>query len=112
LKRSVVLVEEEKIGPGIVGDGDVGPAVIVEVGEDDAHALRFGFADSRRFAYVGEGAVVIVVIELGLLPLVVSGMAVGAVAGAMLAAVEIIFGRPLDVVGDHQIEPAIFVVVK
>src|SRR5713101_3531987 len=39
-------------------------------------------------------------------------MAVGTIAGAMLAAVEIILGRPLDVVGDHEIEPAVFVVVK
>src|SRR5258708_38055794 len=39
-------------------------------------------------------------------------MAVRTVAGAMFATVKIILGRPLDVIGDYQIEPAIFVVVK
>src|SRR6266404_6711127 len=39
-------------------------------------------------------------------------MAVGAVAGAVLAAPNIIFRRPLDVIGDDEIEPAIFVIVK
>src|SRR5712664_2136484 len=39
-------------------------------------------------------------------------MAVRTVAGAMFATVKIILGGPLDVIGDHQIEPAIFVVVK
>src|SRR5579864_1840736 len=39
-------------------------------------------------------------------------MAVGSIARAMLAAVKIIFRRPLDVIGDHQIQPAIPVVIK
>src|SRR6266852_665976 len=46
LKGAVMLVDKKKIRPGIVGNGDVGPAVIVEVSEDDAHAFRFRFADS------------------------------------------------------------------
>src|SRR5258706_13847419 len=61
---AVVIVEKKKIGPGVVGDGDIGPAVVVEIGEDDAHALCFRFADAGRIADIGEGAVVIVVIEL------------------------------------------------
>ena len=42
LKRSVVFIKKEKIRPGIIGNGDVGPAVIVEVGEDHTHAFGFG----------------------------------------------------------------------
>jgi len=59
-----VIVQKKKIGPGVVGDGDVGPTVVVEIGEDDAHALCFGLANAGRIADVGEGAVAIVVIEL------------------------------------------------
>ena len=41
-----MLVDEKKIRPGVVGDGDVGPAVVVEIGEDHAHSFGFGFADA------------------------------------------------------------------
>ena len=72
----------------------------------------FGLADAGSVAHVGESAVMIVVIELDLLAFVISGMTVGAVAGAPLAAPDIVLRRPLDVVGDDQIEPAIFVVIE
>ena len=111
-KGSVVLVEKQKIRPGVVGDGDVGPAVVVEVGQHHAHALGFRLAHAGRVAHVGEGSVVIIVVELGLLPFVVAGMAVGAIAGPVLAAPEIVLGRPLDVVGDQQVEPAVLVVIE
>src|SRR5579864_8398618 len=39
-------------------------------------------------------------------------MTVRTIARAMLAAVKIIFRRPLDVIGDHQIQPAVLVVIK
>src|SRR6267378_2946999 len=39
-------------------------------------------------------------------------MAVRPIAWPMLAAPEIILWRPLDVVGDDQVEPAILVVIK
>ena len=112
LKRSIVFVEEKKIRPGVVGDGDVGPAIVVEIGEHHAHALRFRLADAGRVAHVGECSVVIVVVELGFLPFVVARIAVRAVARPALAAPQIILRRPLDIVGDHQVQPAIFVVVK
>ena len=62
LEGAVAIVEEEEVGPGVVGDGDVGPSVVVEVGEHHAHAFRFGQADTRLVAHVGEGAVVVVVV--------------------------------------------------
>ena len=85
-ERSIVFVDEQEIRPGVVGDRDVGPAIIIEVGQHHAHPLGFGLADAGLVAYVGEGSVVIVVVELGVLSLVVAGMAVGAVAGTALAA--------------------------
>src|SRR6267154_2563016 len=51
-------------------------------------------------------------VELGFLPFVIPWMAVRAIARPMLAAPDIIFRRPFDVVGDEQIQPAVFVVVK
>src|SRR5271154_4122444 len=107
-----MLVDKQKIWPRIVGDGDVGPAVVVEVRKHNAHALRFRFADTGRLTHVGKRAIVIVVVQLGFLSFVVSRIAVGPVAWALFAAPQIIFGRPFNIVGHHQIEPPVFVVVK
>src|SRR5690242_17485846 len=76
LKGAVVLVEEKKIRPGVVGDGDIGPAIVVEVRGDHSHAFSFGLADAAGIADVGESAVVVVVIELDVLAFVVAGMAI------------------------------------
>src|SRR5581483_695694 len=111
-KRAVMLVDEKEVGPGVIRNGDVGPSIIVEVREDDAHALSFGLANTGGIAHVAEGAVVIVVIELRVLAFVVSWMAIGSISGSAFAAPEIILRRPIDVVGHHEIKPAIFVVVE
>ncbi len=81
-----MFVEKEEIRPSIVGDGDIRPTIVVEVGENDAHALGFWLADARLFADVGECAVVIVVVELSLLSFVIPGIAVGTIAGTAFAA--------------------------
>src|SRR5437899_9623321 len=112
LKSPIMLVDEEKTRPGVVGDGDVRPGIVVEGGEYDSHALGFGLADTRSVTYVSEGAVVIIVIERGLLAFVVAGIAVGAVAGTTFATPQIRLRSPLDVIGYHEIEPTILVVVK
>src|SRR5947208_2206446 len=39
-------------------------------------------------------------------------MAVGAIAGAVLSAPHIVFGTPLYVIGDNEIEPPVFVVIE
>ena len=112
LKGSIVFIEEEKIRPGVVGDGDVGPAIVVEIGEHHAHAFRFRFSHSRRIAHIGKRSVVIVVIQLGFLPFVIARIAVRAVTRPAFAAPQIVLRSPVDIVGDQKIEPAVFVVVK
>ena len=61
----------EKIRPAIVGDGNVWPAVIIEVCQHQPHALGFRPPHSGRVAYVGKCAVVVVMVELRVLALVV-----------------------------------------
>src|SRR4029077_18453909 len=87
-------------------------AVVIKIRQHHPPAFRLGFADSGGLAHVGERAVVIVVVQLGLLALVVSWMTVRSVTGAMFAAVKIILGRPFDVIGDDEVEPAVFVVIE
>src|SRR6185503_14680641 len=57
LEGPVVAIFKKEIGPCIVGDRNVRPAIVVQVREHHAHS--FGFRDSytRLFAHVGEGAV-------------------------------------------------------
>src|SRR5579864_4708546 len=72
LECAVVFIDEQEVWPRIVCDSDIGPAIIVEVGQDNAHALGFRLSNSGGVAYIGEGSVVIVVIELDVLAFVIS----------------------------------------
>src|ERR1043165_6637239 len=76
VKFSIVLVDEKKIWPRVVSDRDIGPAVVVEIGQHHAHPFRHWLAHAGSVTHVSEGAIMIVVVELGLLPFVVAGMAV------------------------------------
>src|SRR5208337_3884597 len=111
LERSIMLVEEKKIRPGVVGNGDVRPAIVVKVRQHHAQALGFGFSHAGSIADIGEGSVVVVVIQLGFLPPVIAGMAIGTIAGPVFAAPQVVLRAPFDVVGDNQIQPAVFIVV-
>src|SRR5207244_11891565 len=112
LKRTVLIVKEQKIRPRVVRDGDVCPAVVVEVREHHTHSSGFRLADTGSIAHGGEGTVMVVMEELCFLPLVVARMAVGAVAGPVFTAPKVIFWRPRDVIGDNQVEPTVLIVVK
>src|SRR5690348_17168860 len=107
-----MLVDEQKVRPGVIRNRDVRPAVVVEVGENYSHPFRFGLADARGIAHVRKGTVMIVVIQLDSLPSVIAGMAVRTIAGPVLSAPQVVLWTPLNVVGDHQVEPAVFVVVE
>src|SRR5260370_31705532 len=61
---AVFLILIERAGGGIVGDVNVRPAVVVEIGGEHAEAVgAVGFEDAGFFADVGEGAVAVVVIQ-------------------------------------------------
>src|SRR5579872_5744700 len=85
VESSIVLVNEKEIRPRIIRNGDVGPAVVVEVGEYDAHSFGFRLANSRGFAHVGEGSIVVIVIKLDVLAFVISRMTVGTVSRTAFA---------------------------
>src|SRR4029078_7329758 len=63
-ERAVLLVDVEEVGGGVVGDVEIGPAIVVEVEPRDAQgevAARIGHAGLLR--HVGELAVAVVVEE-------------------------------------------------
>ena len=73
---AVAVVHEQERGHGVVRDEHVAPAVAVEVGDADAHALADVGADAGSGRDVAEGAVAVVVEERVRQALVVLGPAV------------------------------------
>src|SRR5215472_16466883 len=107
-----MLIDEQEIRPRIVGDSDIRPAVIVEIGQHHAHPLGFGLPNARSLADISEGAIVVVVVKPGFLTTVVSRMTIRAVPLTVFSTPNVRFRRPLDVVSHNQIEPAILVVIE
>ena len=65
LEGAVVAIAIEIVRCAVVGDDEVGPAVVVDVGEDGSEAVAaFVIGDAGFEADVGEGAVAVVVKEM------------------------------------------------
>src|SRR5207247_2877032 len=61
---------------------------------------------------VGEGTVRVVVVQDVRGPLVVVGMAIGAVAGLLVPALPVVLERPVHISGDEEVELAVVVEVE
>ena len=63
-ERSIVIVPVERRRAGIVGDVNIRPAIVVEIGDDDAQAVSArGVEDACWFGNVGKRSVAIIVEE-------------------------------------------------
>jgi hypothetical protein len=109
-ERAVAVVHEEEGGRRVVRHEQVGPAVVVEVGDADSHPLSDVGSDTGSHGDVGEGAVPVVVVERPGQPLVFLGMAV--VERLRLPAARLLVRVPDDVVRNVEVEGAIPVVVE
>src|SRR2546425_10566760 len=114
-ERAVLFVLIERAGLRVVGDVDVGPAVVVEIGGENAEAEgAVGLQNTRGFGDIGEGAIAVVVIED-----IFAARQAGRAAGDHDAFVEAGagFGNgrrgevEVNVIGDEEIEAAVAVVV-
>src|SRR5215469_3491033 len=110
LKGSVLLVDVELVGLGVVGDQNVRPAVGVVVENRDAEAFRGGIVQASLLRRVFELASAQVVPKANRGALVGFGRAVRLVS-AVECAVEVGLLGPLHVVGDYEIELAVAIVV-
>jgi len=111
-----VLVLIERAGGGVVGNVNVGPAVVVEVGGEDTEAVgAVGAEDSSEFGNVGEGAVAVVAKEN-----IFSADEAGRAASDHYAFIQAGAGLGdgcggeihVDVIGDEEIEFAVAIVVN
>ena len=115
-ERSVVLVAIEQAGGLVAGDIDVGPAVVIEIGDDHAQAVAAaGRQNAGLFGDVGERAVAVVVVER----VVRRGQSARAADDhhalpfAILAAAGLrgLIQIEVHVVGDENIEVAVAIVI-
>ncbi len=107
---AVAVVAIELVGLGVVGEEEIGPAVVVVINDGDAESFGGGIGEAGFFGGVFESAVAAIVPEADGGAFEGFGRAVG-FAFAVERAVEIGFDGPLNVIGDDKIELAVFVVV-
>ena len=120
LKRAVASVEEHEIGAHVVGDVEVDPAVVVQVGRDDPEPAAVGPAHARRLGHVGEGEVAVVAVEVMPCGDDRFGRAVDPHLGRVLherhrrtLAVQVVVRElPVPVIGDVEVEVAVVVVIE
>ena len=113
---AVVVVLVEGGGSGVVGDVDVRPGVVVEVADDDAEAVGAGgFQDAGFGGDVSKRSVAIVP-EQDVFSAQEAGRATGDEETFVLAGAGLgkggSFRIEVDVVGDEEVEVAVFVVVE
>src|SRR5499426_1666756 len=108
----VVIVTEEKVRVGVIGDEDVLPAVVVEVKCDNAQTAAGMRPDLGSFSDIGEGAVAVVSVKRRLLPAKLIGVAVSPVPRLLVAAPDVVIRRPCHVIGDREIEFAVPVIIE
>jgi len=91
---------------------DVHPAVVVDVGQHDAHAFDLWLAYAGLRADLRKGAVGVAVIQHEPLAATIVRVAVATVARPMLAAAEVGLGRPLDMIAVQEAQVAVAVIVE
>ena len=115
-ERPILVVAEQVVGLGVIGDGQVDPAIPVVVAEGDAERLPLqhpplGIPGQPRLRrHVRERAVAVVVEQLTAFPRKRLRPAVGFVLAVQRAA-DVGLGGPFHVMADKQIQLAIPVIV-
>ena len=110
LEGAVALVQEQEIALGVVGHEHVLPAILIEIGDADAHALAGHFADAGLLGDVGELPIAQIVIKPVRHADIAARVAIAlAVFGG---AADVGLGSPEGVIGDDQVQQAVVVVVE
>src|SRR5215510_4255172 len=111
-EATVVIVAEEEIRVGVIGDEDVLPAVVVEVECNYAQAAAGVRPDPGSLSNIGEGAAAVVMVKRRLLPAKFIRVAVSTVPRLLVAAPDVIIRRPGHVICDREIEFTVPVIIE
>ena len=60
-ERTVLVVAEEKIRGGVIGHINIGPAIVVQIAENNTEPIIAGVVNAGLFGHIAEHAVAIVV---------------------------------------------------
>ena len=111
LERAVPLVAIELVRLRVVRHEEIGPAVLIVIQHRHAERLRAGVEDAARRRDVLERAVAAVAEQPARVAAVGLGRAVRLLL-AVEAAEDVVFGGPLDVVADEEIEQPVAIEVE
>ena len=109
---ALAAVREQEVLHRVVGDEQIHQSVAVDVGGDDAERFAEGALDVGAGADLGERSVAVVVIEEARRRLEDARDAVETLAELVVAAEHVVRQRELDEAAQHQVEPAVVVVVE
>src|SRR5260221_3322835 len=108
---SVAEIAIELVGLSVIGNEEIGPAVLIEVKHGNAERFGTGVKDSAGGGDVFEGAVAAIVKEPAGFAAIGFRSAIGFIF-SVEAAEDVMFGGPVDVVADEEVEMAVAVVVE
>jgi hypothetical protein len=95
----------------IVGDEEIGPTVLIEIEHGDTQGFGAGVKNAAGGGDIFKSAVAAIVKEPAGFAAIGLGSAIGFIF-SIKAAENIMFGRPVDVIADEEIEKAVAVVIK
>ena len=95
----------------VVGDEEIKSAVLVEVVEGDAEALARRPSEAGLPRYISECTVAVVAIDDVRHGSKVIRVAIGTIAGLVLAAPDVLRKIPLDIARYHKVEHAVSIEV-
>src|SRR5213078_3649371 len=110
-KCPVMLVTEQLLGHRVVGYKNIGPAITVKIVDGDTESFAGKSCDPTALGNICESSITVVVKNKMGNRTELVGMAIGAIAGLVLSAVNVGSVVPLDIAADDQIEPAIAIVI-
>src|SRR5262245_57943852 len=110
-KRAVLLVDPELVGIPIVCNIDVYPTIVIEIRRNYSQAMPKIFVDSRRHSYLFKGPLALVVKESIAWRAKDAWSAIVSRSGGSVTG-GIIRNRKIGIVHDHQIQPAVTIVIE
>src|SRR5262249_41440562 len=110
-ERAVAVIAEELLRKGIVGDGDVGPSVPVEIVDGDTQSFSWNFAETTFKGNVLKGAVAVVVEDQVSCRWKLVRMTITAISRTLITAVLVLGEVPVKISGDDQVKMAVAIVV-
>ena len=108
---AVAEIAVELVGLRVVGDQEIGPAILIKIEHCDTEGFGAGVENSAVCCGVFESSVAAIVEEPAGFASIGFGSAIGFLF-AVEAAEDVVLGRPFHVIADEEIEQAITIVIE